>query len=111
VTLDNFNAISHHSPSKKGGQDGKKEVIHAKNQRHSTIERCRPFQSGYSQGLFDRERDCKRVLVFGLHSYKSVKNILEAGLDKMAAMKLSGMLEGLREQIENTQYKKLSFEK
>ncbi len=31
-------------------------------------------------------------------------------MDKMAAMKLSGMLEGLREQMENSQYKKLSFE-
>jgi len=31
-------------------------------------------------------------------------------MDKMAAMKLYGMLEGLREQMESTQYNKLSFE-
>jgi hypothetical protein len=31
-------------------------------------------------------------------------------IDKLAAMKLSGMLEGLREQMENPQYKKVSFE-
>jgi DNA replication protein DnaC len=31
-------------------------------------------------------------------------------VDKLSALKLSGMLEGLREQMENTQYKKLSFE-
>ena len=31
-------------------------------------------------------------------------------IDKMAAMKLTGMLEGLREQRESTQYNKLSFE-
>ena len=31
-------------------------------------------------------------------------------IDKLASMKLSGMLDGLQEQMENTQYKKLSFE-
>ena len=31
-------------------------------------------------------------------------------MDKMAAMKLYCMLEGLREQLESTQYKKLSFQ-
>src|SRR4030042_6790130 len=31
-------------------------------------------------------------------------------IDKLASMKLRGMLEGLREQMENPQYKKLSFE-
>lgn len=29
------------------------------------------------------ESACKRALVFGLHSYKGVRNILEAGLDKV----------------------------
>jgi len=29
------------------------------------------------------EAACKRALLFGLHSYKGVKNILEAGLDKV----------------------------
>ena len=29
------------------------------------------------------EAACKRALVFGLHSYKGVRNILEAGLDKV----------------------------
>jgi DNA replication protein DnaC len=31
-------------------------------------------------------------------------------IDKLASMKLRGMLEGLREQLENPQYRKLSFE-
>jgi len=31
-------------------------------------------------------------------------------MDKLASMKLGGILEGLREQMENPQYKKLSFE-
>jgi DNA replication protein DnaC len=31
-------------------------------------------------------------------------------IDKLASMKLNGMLEGLREQMENPQYRKLSFE-
>ena len=30
-------------------------------------------------------------------------------MDKLATLKLSGILEGLREQMENPQYKKLSF--
>ena len=29
------------------------------------------------------EAACRRALGFGLHSYKGVKNILEAGLDKV----------------------------
>jgi len=31
-------------------------------------------------------------------------------LDKLSSLKLSGMLDGLREQMENGQYRKLSFE-
>ena len=31
-------------------------------------------------------------------------------IDKLASMKLGGMMEGLREQMENPQYRKLSFE-
>jgi len=31
-------------------------------------------------------------------------------MDKLSVLKLSGMLDGLREQMENSQYKKLSFE-
>jgi len=61
VTLDNFKVISHPSPLKKGGQDGKKEVIHAKNKRSIPIESCGSFQPGYSQSMFDGERDSKRV--------------------------------------------------
>jgi hypothetical protein len=31
-------------------------------------------------------------------------------LDKLSSLKLSGILDGLREQMENGQYQKLSFE-
>ena len=53
---------------KRGGQDGQKEVIHAKNQRSTQVKPFRPFYSGHCQGLFDWEGDRPGVFMPGFGS-------------------------------------------
>jgi hypothetical protein len=51
---------------KRGGDDGKKEVIHAKNQRSTQVKTFGTFHSGYCQGLFDWEGNRPGVFMSGL---------------------------------------------
>ena len=50
-------------PKKKGGQDGKKEVIHAKNQRSSQAKTFGAFHSGHCQSMFDWKGDSMSYVV------------------------------------------------
>jgi len=50
------------------------------------------------------EAACQRALSFGLHSYKGVKNILEAGLDKVAREELVSVSAKAHINIRGTKY-------